>query len=120
MEATMDKPVQKVVVVNGNTEVMDMLKAVLDDDRYDMVFVENEKTAYSEIRRVKPNLVILCTTIDELSGLQVLTMLKLDAETRDIPVLTYASRSDNRDFEQAIASLNERDELPLNKPHQKN
>src|SRR5687767_3158549 len=32
-------PVQKVVVVNGNTEVLGMLETVLDAGRYDMVFV---------------------------------------------------------------------------------
>ena len=33
--------VQKVVVVNGNTEVLGMLETVLDAGRYDMVFVES-------------------------------------------------------------------------------
>ena len=81
-------PVQKVVVVNGNTEVLGMLETVLDAGRYDMVFVESSEHAYSQIKKVLPNLVILCTRIEQMDGFQLLTMLKLDEETRDIPVLT--------------------------------
>ena len=65
-------PVQKVVVVNGNTEVLGMLETVLDAGRYDMVFVESSDRAYSQIKKVVPNLVILCTRIEELDGFQLL------------------------------------------------
>ena len=71
-----DTPVQKVVVVNGNTEVLGMLESVLDAGRYDMVFVEPGDRAYSQIRRVIPDLVILCTRIEQLDGFQLL----VDAE----------------------------------------
>ena len=92
-------PVQKVVVVNGNTEVLGMLETVLDSGRYDMVFVESGTRAYSQIKKVLPNLVILCTRIEELEGLQLLTMLKLDEETRAIPVLTYTLESSGPDLD---------------------
>ena len=98
-------PVQKVVVVNGNTEVLGMLEAVLDAGRYDMVFVESGEHAYSHIKQVVPNLVILCTRIEELNGFQLLTMLKLDPETRDIPVLTYTTEYEGQDFEAAVSQL---------------
>jgi PleD family two-component response regulator len=98
-------PVQKVVVVNGNTEVLGMLETVLDAGRYDMVFVESSDHAYSQIKKVVPNLVILCTRIEELDGFQLLTMLKLDAETKDIPVLTYTTEYEGQDFDAAISQL---------------
>ena len=106
-------PTQKVVVVNGNTEVLGMLESVLDAGRYDMVFVENGSRAYSQIRKVQPHLVILCTRIDELDGFQLLTMLKLDPETRRLPVLTYTTECEGRDFEQAISRLAEDEEALL-------
>ena len=59
-----------------------MLEAVLDAGRYDMVFVESSDHAYSQIKKVLPNLVILCARIERLEGFQLLTMLKLDPETR--------------------------------------
>ena len=98
-------PVQKVVVVNGNTEVLGMLETVLDAGRYDMVFVESADRAYSQIKKVQPHLVILCTRLDQLDGFQLLTMLKLDADTRALPVLTYAAEGDGQDFDEAISQL---------------
>ena len=103
-------PVQKVVVVNGNTEVLGMLETVLDAGRYDMVFVESSDRAYSQIKKVVPNLVILCTRIEELDGFQLLTMLKLDDETKDIPVLTYTTEYEGQDFDEAISQLAEEEE----------
>src|SRR5215217_9764988 len=107
MDPVVAAPVQKVVVVNGNTEVLGMLETVLDAGRYDMVFVESGDRAYSQIKRVLPNLVILCTKIEELDGFQLLTMLKLDDETRDIPVLTYTTEYEGQDFDAAISQLAE-------------
>jgi PleD family two-component response regulator len=111
-------PVQKVVVVNGNTEVLGMLETVLDAGRYDMVFVESSDRAYSQIRKVVPNLVILCTRIEELEGFQLLTMLKLDEETKNIPILTYTTEYEGQDFDSAISQLAEDEEsfLPTQRP----
>jgi PleD family two-component response regulator len=102
--------VQKVVVVNGNTEVLGMLETVLDAGRYDMVFVEAADRAYSQIKRVLPNLVILCTKIEQLDGFQLLTMLKLDDDTRDIPILTYTTEYEGQDFDAAISQLADEEE----------
>src|SRR5205809_690521 len=85
---------QKVVIVNGSAEMLELLETVLDAGHYDVVFVESNEHAYSQIKRVQPNLVILCVCIDDMDGFQVLSMLKLDDETRDIPVLTYTTEYD--------------------------
>jgi PleD family two-component response regulator len=93
---------QKVVIVNGSPAILDMLETVLDAGHYDVVFVESSAHAYSQIKRVQPNLVILCVRIDDADGFQVLSMLKLDAETREIPVLTYTSENDGDDADDDI------------------
>jgi PleD family two-component response regulator len=90
---------QKVAVVNGGTDMLEMLETVLDAGHYDVVFVESSEHAYSHIKRVQPNLVILCMRIEEPYGFQVLSMLKLDEDTRQIPVLIYASESDGDETE---------------------
>ena len=110
--------VQKVVVVNGNTEVLGMLETVLDAGRYDMVFVESSDRAYTQIKKVVPNLVILCTRIEELDGFQLLTMLKLDEETKNIPILTYTTEYEGQDFDSAISQLAEDEEelIPAQRP----
>lgn len=82
---------QKVVVVNGDPEILELLESVLEAGRYDMVFVESSARAYSRIKRVQPDLIILCMRIDETDGFHLLSMLKIDDDTRHIPLVTYTN-----------------------------
>ena len=91
---------QKVVIVNGSPEILELLENVLDAGRYDIVFVESSAHAYSQIKRVQPNLVILCVRIDSMETFQVLSMLKLDEETRNIPILTYTADVEGQSTEE--------------------
>ena len=102
--------------MNGNTEVLGMLESVLDAGRYDMVFVESGDRAYSQIKKVLPNLVILCTRIEQLDGFQLLTMLKLDPETRDIPVLTYTTEYEGQDFDDSALAAGRRRRRHVRQP----
>jgi CheY-like chemotaxis protein len=100
---TTKETTQKVVIVNGSTEILELLESVLEAGHYDIVFVESSAHAYSQIKRVKPNLVILCVRIEDLDGFQVLSMLKLDDETRGIPVLTYTTEYEGQETEEEAA-----------------
>jgi CheY-like chemotaxis protein len=88
---------QKVVIVNGSPEILELLETALDAGRYDIVFAESNGHAYSQIKRAQPNLVVLCVRIENMDGFQVLSMLKLDEETRGIPVLTYTNEFEGHD-----------------------
>lgn len=100
-------PSQKVVIINGSADVLELLETVLDAGHYDVVFVESSTHAYSQIKRVQPDLVILCVRMQDGDGLQVLSMLKLDADTRSIPVLTYATEGESEDAEEPVADTSD-------------
>ena len=106
---------QKVVVVNGSPEILEMLETVLDAGRYDMVFVESSARAYSRVRHVQPDLVIVCMRIDDVEVFQLLSMLKLDAETRRIPVVTYTTNLE-ADADEPENDVVEEDEFPIARP----
>ena len=85
---------QKVAIVNGTAELLDLINGVLGAGHYDAVFIESSAHAYSQVRREHPSLVILCLRLDDPSGFQVLSMLKMDDDTKAIPVLTYTTEYD--------------------------
>jgi PleD family two-component response regulator len=93
---------QKVVIVNGSSDMLTLLETVLDAGHYDVVFVESNEHAYSHVKLVQPNLVILCMRIEDRDGFQVLSMLKLDEETRRIPVVTYTTEYEGQDAEEDL------------------
>ena len=103
-EAAATTAAQKVVIVNGSPEILELLETALEAGHYDVLFVESSQHAYSQIKRVQPNLVILCVHIEDLDGFQVLSMLKLDPETRGIPVLTYTTEYDEQGAEEEEAA----------------
>lgn len=109
------RPAQKVVVVNGTPDVLDLLESVLEGGRYDLLFADASRHAYSLITKEQPNLVVLCTTIDRVDGFQLLSMLKLDPQTRLIPVVTYTSDSDDDD-DDSDDSREGNEELPAPRP----
>ena len=95
---------QKVAIVNGSPDVLALAENVISAGHYDVIFVESVGHAYSHIKRVQPNLIILCLRFDDVETLQVLSMLKLDEDTRRIPVLTFTvdeSSTEEEDDEEA-------------------
>jgi CheY-like chemotaxis protein len=102
---------QKVAIVNGTAELLDLINGVLGAGHYDAVFIESSAHAYSQVRREHPSLVILCLRLDDPSGFQVLSMLKMDEDTRAIPVLTYTTEYDGRSTHQWAMETNENDLL---------
>jgi PleD family two-component response regulator len=83
-----------VVSRNPHEQVLEIMLDAVDDD---VVFVESIAHAYSQVKRVAPDLVIVCLSSDDLEGWRVLTMLRLDSETSRIPALVYVtSPSDAR------------------------
>ncbi len=103
--------VKTVVVVNADPTDVDLLDTSLERGRYEMVFTGVRDRAYSTIRRLQPDLVILYTGLEDADGFQLLTMLKVDPATRTIPVLTYAGDEGQPDTG-ALASRTGHDDLP--------
>jgi CheY-like chemotaxis protein len=83
-----------VVIVNGTGDMLEVLDTVLEPGRYDVVIADSTNDAYSLIKRVKPHLVLVGLRVDLLDGYQVLSMLKLDPETRHIRVVTCTASDD--------------------------
>ena len=93
-------PSYKVVIVNGRVELLELFETVLDGSRFDVVLLESNAHAYSQVKRMRPNLVVLCLEMDDAAGFQVLSMLSLDDDTKSIPVLTCTSDFDGREPEE--------------------
>ena len=48
---------------------------------------------------------VLCVRISDADGFHVLSMLKLDEETREIPVLTYTEEYDGQEPEEDVTEF---------------
>lgn len=75
-------------MVVGEPEFRPPLEDVVGAGSYQVVFVESIEGAHSRIAQAMPDRVILCCDVDDPSGFQLLSMLKVDDRTRHIPALT--------------------------------
>lgn len=94
---------ETVMIVNGTPDVFELVESLLDAGRYDLVFVADLNDAYSQVKRSRPDLIVVCLGFDDPVGFQVLSMLKLDAETRNIPLLTCADPFNRQDDDREAA-----------------
>ena len=67
----------------------EVIEAVLGAVDHDVVMVEATAHAYSHIKNIRPDLVVVCMASDDVEGCQLLSMLTLDRETARIPVVTH-------------------------------
>ena len=82
---------QTVVVVKGTPEMRELLDAVLESNDCIVLLAESTGEAYTLIRRVQPQLVLVGLGLDDPDGYELLSMLKLDPTTRRTRVLTCTS-----------------------------
>ena len=85
----MSQALNKVVVVSSHANPA-VLNTLLDWVDSDLVFLESPAGAYSQIKRVIPDLVVMCFPIDDREGYHLMSMLHLDAETASIPIVAHA------------------------------
>jgi CheY-like chemotaxis protein len=79
-----------------------------------LIFVESTEYAYSHIRRAEPNLIVLCLQMDDPEGFRVLSMLKLDEKTRQIPIVTCTSEGEDPAIEESPVEYS--DEMFVQEP----
>ena len=66
-------------------------ESAFDTVEYDVVVLEPVTHAYAQVRRVKPALIVMCLSLDDLDCFQLLTMLRLDRETASIPIRMFVA-----------------------------
>ena len=78
----------RIMVINDTQEILDMFRAVLEDEGYEVILYSFAILDMTEYERVKPDLVILDLVFgSEKSGWQMLQKLKMNRSTATIPVI---------------------------------
>ena len=108
LDAAVNRTLQTVVLVSGHAAPVQSLDALLVATRdYDIIFVESIADAYSRIKQVMPDLVIISSEIDDVATCQLLSMLRVDRRSARIPVLTCATLPDQSDVDDDFAELDQ-------------
>jgi PleD family two-component response regulator len=80
---------QLALFIGGGTDALAHVEPLLSGRAYDIEFVDMDDEPYATVAALRPDIVIVNLDLDAESGFQLLTMLRLDSETAQIPVLSY-------------------------------
>jgi CheY-like chemotaxis protein len=76
-----------IMVVNDSMEFLQLMKELLTDEGYEVTLVESGGGTRAAAKQHRPDLLILDLRMPDMSGFEVLNLLRLDPETQAIPVL---------------------------------
>jgi phosphate regulon transcriptional regulator PhoB len=88
---------QRILVVDDETDVLDLVTLNLRSAGYQISTADNGATALQKARTENPILIILDLMLPQMSGLEVCKTLKKDASTSHIPILMLTAKSEEVD-----------------------
>lgn len=87
----------KILVVDDEKDVVELLSFLLKKDGYQVVSAHNGIEALEKVDSEKPDLVLLDVMMPEMDGYTVQTKLMENPATRDIPVIILTAKGQLKD-----------------------
>ena len=82
---------QHIFVVNGSAAFLDVVRELLQDERYNVTTTNFVPQTFKQIEISRPSLLIVDLIHGEMAGWDLLTELRHEAATRDIPVILVST-----------------------------
>ncbi|MFQ5867914.1 MAG: PleD family two-component system response regulator [bacterium] len=92
----------KVLIVEDNPQAVKLVKFILEKNDYSTISAKDGEEGLRMARERKPDLIILDLMLPEMDGYQVCESLKVDPNTREIPVIVLTALDTGADFEKAL------------------
>ena len=82
---------QHIFVVNGSADFLDVVRDLLQDEQYNVTTTNFVPLTFQQIEIARPSLLIVDLIHGEMAGWDLLTVLRKEAGTRDIPVILVST-----------------------------
>lgn len=90
---TMTEDSHKILIVEDDMLIIEMVSLKLSDNGYYPEFVINGTEAIEKMRMTEPKLVILDLMLPGMSGEEILAEMKQQVDLKDIPVIVFTNKS---------------------------
>ena len=104
MSGKKDTQPPKVLVVDDNTQNLELLVAYLEDIDCNTIATSSGLDAMDIVKKSPPDLILLDVMMPKISGFEVCRRLKNDPKTTDIPIIMVTALNELGDIERAINS----------------
>jgi two-component system phosphate regulon response regulator PhoB len=86
-----------ILIVEDESDLADVLSYHLEREGYKCRRVHDGETALAEVRRARPDLIVLDRMLPKLSGDEVAVRLRRDPHTADIPIIMLTAKAEDAD-----------------------
>ena len=93
--------VGRVLLIEDEPNIIEAIRFILSRDGWRVDIHANGETAVAAVRDRKPDVVVLDVMLPGRSGYDILSDLRADPDTRDLPVLMLTARGQKSDREMA-------------------
>lgn len=87
----------KILVVDDEKDVVELLTFILEKDGYVVVTARNGREALDKVKEENPHLILLDVMMPEMDGYTVQTQLLENPATKDIPIIILTAKGQLRD-----------------------
>ena len=88
----------KVVIVDDVISNVLLLKVLLNNEKFQIVTASNGTEALAQVKKEKPDLVLLDVMMPDISGFDVAKQMKADPEMSDIPIIFLTALNSTADI----------------------
>lgn len=82
---------KKVLVVDDNEEILNIITIILDMEGYEVISADNGHQISETILTSAPDLILLDIMLGDLDGRELCRTLKIDPQTKHIPVIMISA-----------------------------
>ncbi len=93
----------KILIVEDDPLMSRMYEKVFTFEKYDVIVAHDGEEGYAKILTEKPTLILLDIMMPKMNGLQVLEKIKLNPDTKSIPVIMLTNLAGQQDAEAALS-----------------
>jgi CheY-like chemotaxis protein len=89
--------VAKILVVDDEKDVVELVSFLLEKDGYNVVTAANGREALEKVSEEHPDLILLDVMMPEMDGYTVQTKLQENPATKSIPIIILTAKGQLRD-----------------------
>jgi len=83
--------IKRILVVDDRNELSHLMRRVLEDEQYQVSIHQDGRDAFTRVKSMLPDLLILDLKLGDMSGQEILKQVKNDPATADVPVIVYTA-----------------------------
>jgi len=84
----------RIMIIDDDQDVLDISQTFLESRGYEVVQARSGEEALKEVKRSKPNLILLDVMMPSMDGFWLCRVVKSDPKLKDIPVIFLTAKDD--------------------------